>query len=69
MTELKIGDPLAIVDANENFVSGCVEKFLGHTVIIVDQNINRFLIKKEQIAKLGFSCPDYRPTIDNKPHV
>ena len=68
MRELKIGDKLSTRDANEESVSGKVEKFLKNTVILVDQQLNRFLVKKEQIIELGFSCPEYKET-DTRIHL
>lgn len=48
MPNLQIGDSITALDAHEEHVSGKVEKILENTIIIVDKNWNRFLIKKKR---------------------
>lgn len=60
MAQLNLGDFLSVLDANEEQVSGNVEKFLQHTVILVDKQSNRFLVEKKKLVQLGFVCPTYQ---------
>ncbi|EOT29233.1 hypothetical protein [Enterococcus saccharolyticus] len=46
MTEIKIGKFIEAKDSNEAYVTGTIEKILQNTVIIVDKEFNRFLVRK-----------------------
>jgi hypothetical protein len=51
MAEIKIGKFIEARDPNEEYVNGKIEKILQNTVIIVDKEFNRFLVRKKDLEQ------------------
>lgn len=51
MAEIKIGKFIEVKDPNEEYVNGKTEKILQNTVIIVDKEFNRFLVRKKDLEQ------------------